>query len=571
MSFLENVFTVFVGKQKDESNSEARLSFSTQHRGMGKFTEEELSSEISRYSFVEQNYLPPLTPEEVWWQDDYYLAARGLKKLKKSYSWTSPFLSDELIEKYGLSWVYSESPFAVIKALPKQVRALIKDSSDSEVTRDYLKILYGICLLDTFIQRLDCVKLGLRRIENEINRIKLNQIDINYQSIGYQDVTSLSKTDVKWLIKHLGEPSEHQNIEDLFYEVKRDAITRFCWVDLAHQNRYKNPPMTMSEWMNWWFGFNLSMHNGWRERVSKEDNKIRIDSVANAHEAIENVFAVADLETTGLNSGYNEIIEFAAVIAKPDGTIIKEFSQLIKPEEVIPAEITRITGITQKDVEKSGISLKDGLTQFLAVIENYPVFFHNARFDVGFINAACNQNDLEFTNIVYDSLALSRRTWSGLPSYKLSALAEMVGAPTPDHRALNDVKSTLAVILAAKNQKKIQRPKLEVIMPQHHEHHFKVSDYEAAEGGVFFGKTLVFTGALVSMTRDNAATTASKYGFAIGASVTKKTDYLVVGIQDLHHLAGHEKSSKHRKAEELMSEGLEIKIITEDDFLKMIN
>ena len=114
-----------------------------------------------------------------------------------------------------------------------------------------------------------------------------------------------------------------------------------------------------------------------------------------------NIAIIVDLETTGLNSGYNEIIEFAAVIAKSDGTIIKEFSTLVKPEEQIPSEITKITGITQKEVDKLGISINEGLSQFLDFIEDYPVFFHNAPFDVGFINAACNQMNLQFTNVVY--------------------------------------------------------------------------------------------------------------------------------------------------------------------------
>ncbi|WP_197388093.1 hypothetical protein [Ralstonia pseudosolanacearum] len=38
---------------------------------------------------------------------------------------------------------------------------------------------------------------------------------------------------------------------------------------------------------------------------------------------------------------------------------------------------------------------------------------------------------------------------AGLRSYKLAVLAEKVGATAPSHRALDDVKTTLAVLLAA--------------------------------------------------------------------------------------------------------------------------
>lgn len=43
-----------------------------------------------------------------------------------------------------------------------------------------------------------------------------------------------------------------------------------------------------------------------------------------------------------------------------------------------------------------------------------------------------------------------------------------------------------------------------------------------------------------------------------------------MGVQDLDKLAGHEKSLKHRKAEELIKNNVSIKIITESNFLSMI-
>ena len=95
-------------------------------------------------------------------------------------------------------------------------------------------------------------------------------------------------------------------------------------------------------------------------------------------------------------------------------------------------------------------------------------------------------------------------------------------------------------------------------------------DYLANENGIFFGKVIVFTGELETMTRNTAMSHASLYGFLIGSGVTKKTNCLVVGTQDLDKLAGHEKSSKHRKAEKLIDDGVNIQIITEHNFLKII-
>jgi DNA polymerase-3 subunit epsilon len=87
--------------------------------------------------------------------------------------------------------------------------------------------------------------------------------------------------------------------------------------------------------------------------------------------------------------------------------------------------------------------------------------------------------------------------------------------------------------------------------------------------GPLYGEVLVFTGAL-EITRAEAAALAAKVGCAVAAGVTKETTILVVGNQDARKLAGHEKSSKHRKAEDLIRKGQAIKILTEQDFENLV-
>ncbi len=72
----------------------------------------------------------------------------------------------------------------------------------------------------------------------------------------------------------------------------------------------------------------------------------------------------------------------------------------------------------------------------------------------------------------------------------------------------------------------------------------------------FAGKTFVLTGALTKFTRDEASEKIELLGGKVSGSVSRKTTYVIVGEN-----AG----SKERKAREL-----EIPILSEDDFLKMI-
>jgi DNA ligase (NAD+) len=76
----------------------------------------------------------------------------------------------------------------------------------------------------------------------------------------------------------------------------------------------------------------------------------------------------------------------------------------------------------------------------------------------------------------------------------------------------------------------------------------------AARGGFFDGKTVVLTGTLSSMTRDEAKEKIEARGGKVSGSVSKKTHYIV---------AGEEAGSKLTKAEELG-----VKILTEDEFVK---
>jgi len=86
--------------------------------------------------------------------------------------------------------------------------------------------------------------------------------------------------------------------------------------------------------------------------------------------------------------------------------------------------------------------------------------------------------------------------------------------------------------------------------------------------GCFYGEVLVFTGAL-EIPRREAADIAATIGFQVASGVTKKTTLLVVGDQDIKKLAGHERSSKHRKAEKLIENGIPIRILKESDFKEL--
>jgi len=72
------------------------------------------------------------------------------------------------------------------------------------------------------------------------------------------------------------------------------------------------------------------------------------------------------------------------------------------------------------------------------------------------------------------------------------------------------------------------------------------------------------------MPRVEASIKASQLGFDVGKSVTKKTNYLVTGIQDPTKLKGKSISAKEEKALALIKKGQDIVVISEEDFFYMI-
>jgi DNA polymerase-3 subunit epsilon len=98
------------------------------------------------------------------------------------------------------------------------------------------------------------------------------------------------------------------------------------------------------------------------------------------------VFTVFDLETTGLDPKKEKIVEIGAVKFDRRGPIGR-FSVLVDPGVPMPAEASRINGIT--DAMLAGKpSLDLVLPDFLRFIGDSPIIAHNAPFDCSFVDAA---------------------------------------------------------------------------------------------------------------------------------------------------------------------------------------
>lgn len=157
-------------------------------------------------------------------------------------------------------------------------------------------------------------------------------------------------------------------------------------------------------------------------------------------------YVTIDLETTGLNSDYDAIIEVAAVTFR-EGSIVDEWSSLVNPQEPIPEFITSLTGISQEMVDDAPeiFRLKPQLKRILA---DHILVGHNIGFDLGFLQ---NEN-LALGNHRLDTITLASILLPNAGRYGLGALARYLQLPLEaghrDHRALYDAQQTMQLFLA---------------------------------------------------------------------------------------------------------------------------
>lgn len=469
MGFLTNLVSKFLGSDvatQSESSSPrsassasgltVTVSFPGKSQSSVTISDAEVAEVIARYAFIFTNELTMLKPADRWF-DEATQKRRLRDDSETKYEWLVPFLPLELAKLDQLKSFQSRGPSSLVE-VAKVFRALIRERRKAkQPCDDLLRALHGTCVLNDFSESLAFEGMAAHAMTGCVDIHELQGIRIEYSLMGYERIRSLLKTDIKWLVEAFGEPVKHQSFNAEYPHLQHSAVSRHCWEQLRRENetahclgRTQKP---MNEWLRELVRRNLASSKEFL--VWSADRQARRVEVAadieGASAATKVPFAVADLETTGLTVENSEVLELAAMLVDPDGSVTSEFSMLVKIQCPVPADIMRLTGISQSEVDTKGQPLAFALEAFIRHVGERPIFFHNAPFDQAFLSAACLKTNLSLRNILHDTLSLARHTWPSLGTYKLAALAAHVGATVPNHRALGDARATLAVLLAARD------------------------------------------------------------------------------------------------------------------------
>ena len=297
-------------------------------------------------------------------------------------------------------------------------------------------------------------------------------------------------------------------------------------------------------------------------------------------------YCMVDVETTGLSPEWNDIIEIGA-IRYMDGVAVDRFQSLVQPpisEDglYVDSYIEELTGITNAMLADAPVPA-DVLPQFLGFLNNDIILGYNTSFDVNFLFDACERIlDRKLPNDYMDVMRLARKLCPDLPHHRLKDMAAHYGIEQLQaHRAMNDCEVTEQVYRRLLSNGVDQFGSEDAII-QAFKHHgpachggVRAADIIGDESKVqpdcpIYQQHCCITGKLDRFTRAEAMQLIADLGGINDNSVTKTTNFLILGNNDYCATIKGGKSTKQKKAEAAKLKGQDIEIIPENVFYDMI-
>ncbi len=171
----------------------------------------------------------------------------------------------------------------------------------------------------------------------------------------------------------------------------------------------------------------------------------RLIALGDGDMTFDGEYVAFDLETTGLSSDNDRIIEIGAVIMK-EGRELERFQTFVDPEQPLRQEIVDLTGISD-DMLVGAPKIEEVLPKFLKFVGYRVLVAHNAKFDTGFIRAECERQGIAYTLTAADTLILAQQLMPQLHRFKLDIVAKALSLPNFNHHRAADDANICGLIM----------------------------------------------------------------------------------------------------------------------------
>lgn len=279
-------------------------------------------------------------------------------------------------------------------------------------------------------------------------------------------------------------------------------------------------------------------------------------------------FVAIDVETA--NPDIASICQIG-IVCFDNGSIVDEWQSMVDPEDYFDRWNTSIHGITSIDIHGAP-KLPQLFPDLRLRLEGRIVACHSLFDRLALSRATLKYGLPDLTCSWLDTTKVVRRTWAEYSrrGYGLANIAKLLGISFDHHVAVEDARVAGEILhhAIAQTGLSVQDWLLRVQLPISSGNAHRVAR-EGNPDGPLWGEVIVFTGSL-SISRREAAALAAQAGCTVADSVNGYTTILVVGHQNAGQLSGRSKSSKQRKAEELLGRGQPIRILKESDFVCLV-
>lgn len=280
-------------------------------------------------------------------------------------------------------------------------------------------------------------------------------------------------------------------------------------------------------------------------------------------------FVAVDFETANSHPGS---ICAVGVVGVRDAKVTDRWSTLVNPEDEFNEINVGIHGITPDQVARAPTFevVHGALLEWL----DGGIMVAHGAFDRAALNSAIAVYSMAAIEVDFvNSQTVVRRTWPNWSrkGYGLAAMSEALGIPLNHHDPLSDAEAAAEIMISAWKESDFRFDERIQGWSTGELGRGSPTDNCTGEGnpdGIFAGEVVVFTGA-AGPSRKELSEAANELGMTIKASVTKDTTMLVSGEVTSPLVKGG-RSSKQKKAEQLIAQGHDIHIMGPDEFLKMI-
>lgn len=305
-------------------------------------------------------------------------------------------------------------------------------------------------------------------------------------------------------------------------------------------------------------------------------------------------FAALDVETA--NSSRGSICAVGVAIVR-DGIRLATHSWLCRPPRSVDffsRHNIRVHGISPMMVADEPV-FAECFPEVLEAVADLPLVAHNAGFDSGAIREACRHSEIPAPNWDFTcTLTMSRRHLD-LDSYRLPDVAEALDISLlAHHNAAADATAAADIVLALSARTGITslndlerlgsdrpyrtrpKPPLRVEVPRPRRTFFAREELVLPEvTGIdpthpLHGQTIVFTGDLTTLTRQEAWNIIAACGATPAKNVTKRTTCLVIGDGFTGRDPSTFTTTKAHRATQLRAQGQHIEVLDEQHFLAML-